>query len=273
MKSQLLIALFPFSFLAGHLGNFFFGERSRIRLLLLRIFAKYVEVPLLRLSYLACVGRLKFLSKFPLTRWLLIYPIALPFGHFGDTGKPIPKEELVKIVKNLEGKIAVGPCRCRIGHKACKHPLETDIVIKTGAPIWLETHPHDYREIDREEAIRIIEDCANQGLFHMVFLHCPIGEAVNEYVICNCCTDGCVPYILNRTLSQKIYPLIKGDWIAVADESLCLVCGECISVCPFGSRKLIDGKTLITDCFGCGLCEHFCKGKATKMAKRDGTDP
>ena len=63
-----------------------------------------------------------------------------------------------------------------------------------------------YRVIDKEEAVRIIEVCASVGMFHMVFLHYLIGGAMNEYVICNCCTDGCVPHILNRALGQEIYP-------------------------------------------------------------------
>jgi len=256
-------ACYIFVFMLGHIVA---GEYNPIRLFLMRIFARYIEVPLLHLSYLACVGRLRLLSKFFLTRWLIVYPIAYPFGHWGDTGRPVPTGELTEMVKGLEGKIAVGPCRCRIGHKACGHPVETDIVIKTGAEVWLEAFPDEYRVIDKEEAVKIVKDCAEQGLFHMVFLHCLVGGAVNEYVICNCCTDGCVPYILNRHLGQPVYPLIKGEWYAQVDPSLCRGCGDCVAVCPFSARRLKEGVPQVLDCFGCGLCAAHCQTGASRMA-------
>ena len=241
------------------------GEHSPIRLALMRVFARFVEVPVLYISYHACVGRLRFLSRFRLTRWLLLYPIAYPFGHYGDTGKPYPTDKLVEMVRGLEGRIAVGPCRCRIGHRACRHPMETDIVIRTGTDVWLEAFPREYRVIEAEEAVRIIEVCASVGMFHMVFLHCLIGGAMNEYVICNCCTDGCVPYILNRSLGQAIYPVVKGDWRATADAGACVACGACVEVCPFAARELKGGKPVVLECFGCGLCAARCPTGATRM--------
>jgi len=84
--------------------------------------------------------------------------------------------------------------------------METDIVIRTGTDVWLKAFPREYRVIDKDEAVRIIEACASVGMFHMVFLHCLIGGALNEYVICNCCIDGCVPYILNRSLGRISTP-------------------------------------------------------------------
>ncbi|MFH1149856.1 MAG: 4Fe-4S binding protein [Actinomycetota bacterium] len=251
---------------AAMLGHIVSGEHSPIRLFLMRVFARYIEVPVLHLSYLACVGRLKFLSRFFLTRWLLLYPIAYPFGHYGDTGRPVPADELIEMVKGLEGKIAVGPCRCRMGHRACAHPMETDIVIRTGTDVWLEAFPTIYREISRQEAVGIIRECAEQGLFQMVFLHCLLGGAVNEYVICNCCTDGCVPYILNRTLGQDVYPLVKGDWRAAVNPEACRACRTCVEVCPFSARVLVDGTPRVLECFGCGLCAANCPHSATTMA-------
>ncbi len=241
------------------------GEYSPIRLWLMRIFARFIEVPILHLSYLACVGRLRFLANFFLTRWLFIYPIAYPFGHYGDTGKPMPYKDVIELIQSLDGKIAVGPCRCRIGHRACDHPMETDIVIKTGAPVWLEVFPHEYREISKEKACRIIQECANLGMFHMVFMHCLIGGARNEYVICNCCVDGCVPYILNRKLGQKIFPLIKGNKVASVDPGRCEGCGKCVEACPFDARRIINGKITVRECYGCGLCERYCPENATRM--------
>jgi ferredoxin len=257
-------ALLPLALLLAHMVT---GEHSPLRLFLMRVFARYIEVPVLHLSYLACAGRLKFLSRFFLTRWLLVYPIAYPFGHYGDTGRPVPTGRLVEMVNALDGPIAVGPCRCRIGHRACSHPIDTDIVMKTGTRVWLDAFPGEYREISAREAVDIIEECAALGMFHMVFLHCLIGGAVNEYVICNCCTDGCVPYILNRSLGQRAFPLVKGEWRARVDGTECVRCGRCVEVCPFSARVLTGAGPQVADCFGCGLCAAGCKSGASKMTE------
>lgn len=258
MKAALLLP----ALLLGHIIT---GEYGPVRLFFMKVFARYIEVPLLHLSYMACVGRLRFLSRFSLTRLLIVYPIAYPFGHWGDTGRPVPVDELLKMVDELPGKIAVGPCRCRIGHKACDHPLETDIVIRTGADVWLEAFPHKYRVIDKEETKGIIGDCAERGMFHVVFMHCLVGGAVNEYVICNCCTDGCVPYILNRRLGQTIFPLEKGERRATVKTEECERCGTCVRVCPFSARRLDHGVPRVLECYGCGLCASNCPSGATRM--------
>lgn len=249
------------------LGHIVSGEHSRIRMFLMRVFARYIEVPVLHLSYLACVGPLRFLSKFFLTRWLIVYPIAYPFGHYGDTGRPIPAPQLLELIDSLEGPIAVGPCRCRMGHRACGHPMDTDIVIKTGTEVWLDAFPYAYRKIDKDEAKSIVSECASQGMFQMVFLHCLIGGAMNEYVICNCCTDGCVPYILNRTLGQDIFPLVKGEWTATVEPGRCLRCGSCVEVCPFAARVLDESGPRVLECYGCGLCASGCDAGASRMVR------
>ena len=201
------LALLGLSLLPAHLVA---GEHSPVRMFLMRIFARWVEVPLLRLTYEGCVGHLRFLTRIPPLEKLLAWGVAYPFSHWGDTGRPIPHSRLVEYLRELEGDIAVGPCRCRIGHRACGHPVDTDIVIRTGTRVWLEAFPREYRLISRQEALDIVDECARLGMFHMVFLHCMLGGAVNEYVICNCCTDGCVPYIANRTFGQERFPPGQG---------------------------------------------------------------
>lgn len=248
-------------------GHLIAGEYSPVRLFLLRVFARWIEVPLLHLTFLACRGRLRFLTRFPPTRLLLAWAVAYPMGHWGDTGRPVPKDKLVEMVEGLEGDIAVGPCRCRVGHKACDHLMESDIVIKTGTRVWMEAFPEEYRLISKREAVDIIEQCSRQGMFHMVFLHCMLGGMVNEYVICNCCTDGCVPYIANRTFGQMYFSLVKGDFRATVERGSCIACGNCVEVCPFDARMLKGDEPLVLDCFGCGLCLPSCRGGATRMTK------
>jgi ferredoxin len=102
----------------------------------------------------------------------------------------------------------------------------------------------------------------------MVFIHCPVNRE-NEYVICNCCTCGCVPYILNRELGQRVYPLLRGDFVARTDPGRCTGDGACVDACPFDARALVDGRAqLVSTCFGCGRCVDACPEQAIEMHGR-----
>jgi ferredoxin len=179
-------------------------------------------------------------------------------GRVGDTGRPTPTAEVLRMIDELEGSIAVGPCRCRIAHYSCDHPLETDIVIRTGVEAWTRAFPKEYRLIGKDEAKRIVSECQRAGLWQMVFVHCPVNEE-NEYVICNCCECGCVPYIVNQELGQRVYPLLHGHFEAGVMAERCTGHGTCVDACPFDVLGMADGKArLVGTCLGCGRCVDAC---------------
>ncbi len=241
------------------------GEYSRLRRWSLYLFARYLELPLLAWSYHLLRGRWKRWGANPLLRTVLGWGIAAPFGYLGDTARPVPYPQILELVDHLEGPIAVGPCRCRSTHHGCDHPLETDIVIRTGVAAWTAAFPHEYRLISKDEARQIITECHRLGMWQMVFVHCPV-ERTNEYVICNCCTCGCVPYILNRELGQRRYPLLRGDFVSRTDLERCMGRGDCVAACPFSARALVDGQArLVGPCFGCGRCVSACPEGAIQM--------
>jgi len=241
------------------------GEHSRFRRWTLYLFARYLELPSLGWGYQILRGRYRRMGQKRLVRGVLRWAVAAPFGYLGDSGRPMPTPKVLELLDGLEGPIAVGPCRCRGTHHGCNHPLETDIVIRTGVEAWSRAFPHDYRLIGKQEAKGIVEECRRQGLWQMVFVHCPVNQE-NEYVICNCCTCGCVPYILNRELGQRAYPLLKGKWASVTDPARCTGHGACVAACPFGARALQDSKAqLVSPCFGCGLCVDACPERAIAL--------
>ena len=243
------------------------GEQSRFRRFLLYVFARYVEVPLLRTCYHLLRGNGRWIGKRKWFRSPAALLLARPFGYLGDTGKPMPFDEALSLIDALDGPLGVGPCRCRTGHGACPHPLETDIVIRTGFHAWMKAFPKEYREITKEEAKTIVRTAHSLGMFHMVFVHCPV-NLYNEYAICNCCTCGCVPYIINRDLSQMNYPLIDGYFLAATDRTKCRACRQCIETCPFSAREIVLGKGKTAgNCFGCGLCHYACPEGAIEMVR------
>ncbi len=283
------------------------GENSRLRRWGLYLFARYLEMPLLYFGYHLLRGRYRRLGANRLVRAIMSWGVVAPFGYAGDTARPMPASEVLRLIDAQEGPIAVGPCRCRAAHRACDHPLETDIVIRTGVEAWTRAFPHEYRQISKAKAKAIVSECSRLGMWPMVFVHCPVHEhghapggthalspgsdshrpsspgndlphpsplpqgrggerPRNEYVICNCCTCGCVPYILNRDLGQQIYPLLRGAYVAETDLARCTGGGECVEVCPFDVRALVDGKAqLVAACFGCGVCVEACPEQAIVM--------
>jgi NAD-dependent dihydropyrimidine dehydrogenase PreA subunit len=250
------------------------GEQSRLRRWGLHVFARHLEMPLLAWAYRLLRGRFRRFGENRLVRAVLSWCVAAPFGYLGDTARPMPAPEVQRLIDGLDGPIAIGPCRCRSAHGGCDHPLETDIVIRTGVEAWTRAFPREYRPIDKEEAKQIVAKCARQGMWPMVFVHCPVGAHKdphnhdNEYVICNCCTCGCVPYILNRDLGQRAYPLLRGAYVADTLPDRCTGHGTCVRVCPFGVRALQDGTAyLVEPCFGCGVCATVCPEQAIVMTK------
>jgi NAD-dependent dihydropyrimidine dehydrogenase PreA subunit len=276
------------------------GEASRLRRRSLYIFARYIEMPLLRWGYALLRGRLRPVGYNPLVRAMLRRAVAMPLGYAGDTARPMPLAQVQRLVDELDGPMAVGSCRCRTAHGACDHPLETDIVFRTGVEAWTRAFPDEYRSIGKEEAKEILARCGELGMWPMVFVHCPVHEhghsrstrgsdafsltgplpqgraaygPANEYVICNCCTCGCVPFILNRDLGQEAYPLLRGAYVARTDTDRCTGHGRCVAACPFGVRTVVDGKAqLVEPCFGCGLCVTACPEGAIEMEVSGGVD-
>lgn len=247
------------------LGHVVIGETSLFRRMMLYIFARYIEVPLLRISYHFLRGKWKKIGDIKLFRRLMGFFLAKPFGYLGDTARPVPYAYILQYIDEIDGPIAVGPCRCRMGHKACDHPMETDIVLRTGYNAWMRAFPKQYRTISKEEAKKIITQTHHLNMFHMVFIHCPI-NLYNEYVVCNCCTCGCVPYIINRELTQINFPLIDGYFMAITNRNRCKGCEQCVKICPFDARSILNGRSRTSsNCFGCGLCYYVCPEQAISL--------
>lgn len=240
------------------------GEGRPLQRKGLYMLARYLELPFLWVSYRLLRGKWKRFGDIPVVRHFFSEFIAKPVAIHGDTGSPLPYREVLKHIDELEGAIAVGTCRCRITNDGCDHPLETDIVVRTGEEAFRKAFPDVYRPITKEKAKKIVTDCHDAGLFPMVFYHCP-STGVVEYAICNCCPCGCAIHILNHELGDETFPLKRGEWTAETDVDRCTGDGACVDICPFDAREVIDGKVVTHDCFGCGLCEDACPEDAIKM--------
>jgi ferredoxin len=239
------------------------GETSPIRLGILKFYAKR-EVKLLALLYRLLNSRL---IGNRLIRELVYWILVVPTARWAVTGTPVAPQDLEEFVTSLSpGRIAIGPCRCRLAHGACDHPLETDIVIKQGFGIWSDLFPRDYREITAAEAVELCRGYHEKGLAQITYKFMDVGSNDNYFVVCNCCKDGCLPLLALDFYGPDKYPFHRGTRRAAVDSTKCRGCGTCIEVCPFGARELSGGVSVITECFGCGLC-----GRAHPTSSRKDT--
>ncbi|MBC7228863.1 MAG: 4Fe-4S dicluster domain-containing protein [Actinobacteria bacterium] len=253
-----------------HWGDAFIEEHSPLRLFMLKHYAR-IEVRLL--SVLFWILNLQY--RFPVfgRTWVkrLSYYAAGKFvGEHMVAGQVMTLEEMLEFIDGLpdENLIAVGPCRCRLATRACDHPMETDIYILTGAPIWLEVFPKDYRPIDKEETKRIVRESYGIGLVPMVDRHMYYRGNANYFVICNCCGCACVPIRGYRYYKEVGFRFIPSTYRSVVDLERCEGCGTCVEVCAFEERRLIDGRAQVLSCQGCGQCVRACPNRANRMVGR-----
>ena len=250
----------------GHI----YSEKNKIRQFLLKCYA-FKEVELLQLLF--WVSGLSIMKQ-ALFRKPFYYLFAHVLGSRGVVCMAATLEETNRFIDELqeEHRMAVGPCRCRVGNKNCDHEIMTDIVIKEGVRIWQEDlFPEDYRIITREEAKKIVKESREAGMIQCIDRHMYFKRSENFFVICNCCKESCVPIVAYRVFKDEPYNFHPSLSVSANDKQKCSVCMACIDACPFEERALLEDENVIkiNNCQGCGLCVDVCPNGANWMILRE----
>jgi Pyruvate/2-oxoacid:ferredoxin oxidoreductase delta subunit len=181
-----------------------------------------------------------------------------------DPREILPIDVISEMIKREE-LIVVADCYCRstkeLLGEACGHPLETCFYFSKLAKIKLESGYA--RQIDYEEAMRILRNCEEQGLVHNVS-NCD----GNIETLCNCCNCSCA---VMRAI-QRGQKNVGGPsrFVVAFDEQSCNACGLCLDVCNVENIELVDGKLSIdfANCIGCGQCVSHCPEGSLYMVLR-----
>lgn len=168
----------------------------------------------------------------------------------------LPYEECRQLIER-SSRLAVVKCPCRLSQQQCDAPLEACIQLDRGAEYAID-RGHG-REIDRDEALDILQRAEEAGLIHMTE-NKGFGNA-----ICNCCTCCCEMFRLVKH-SKKQWILSPSRWRAVIDARACTACGACIDECPVDALSL-EAIAVVDPalCIGCGLCTRHCPVTAIAM--------
>ncbi|MBK7918728.1 MAG: 4Fe-4S binding protein [Chloroflexi bacterium] len=174
-------------------------------------------------------------------------------------------EELVRSQKH----IVVAPCICRqerqtVG-EGCKKPLETCLSFGTAADYYQRNGLG--REIDQEEALKILKQANRAGLVLQ-----PSNSQKASFICC-CCGDCC-----GVLRSAKLHPqpasVLASAFFAEVDAALCNGCGACTRRCQMDAVEMVAETAVLNldRCIGCGLCVSTCPTKALALVRKPETD-
>jgi ferredoxin len=179
----------------------------------------------------------------------------------------LPHEEIGPIV-DATTKIALAHCPCRmsatvLGRTDCQHSLEVCIKYDEMAEFVISRGLA--REISKDEARHILEDCEREGLVHMV----DNAQGGIKHT-CNCCGHYCwnVGIIRRRRIPRDT--LMAVYFTRETNSEECIGCGACGEICPVDGVKLKDDKAQVDLdwCIGCGVCAVSCPTGAISLNRR-----
>jgi ferredoxin len=160
----------------------------------------------------------------------------------------------------------VRDCICRVQKRligeSCEHSVENCLVFAPMPGVFDKSD--DIRPVTREEAGRILQQAADEGLVHST-----LNQQDQIYYICNCCTCSCG---VMRGVAEFRVPtaVAHSDFRVTIDADRCTGCGACIRRCQFKALTK-DGDLAVADytrCVGCGVCVPACPVEAMSMERR-----
>ncbi len=195
------------------------------------------------------------------------YSRVIPVGRVVENRQEIlPHEQAAKVVENQE-YLALTTCYCRheaeLLGKACGAPKDVCLIFGPFARYVVERGLA--REIDRPQALKVLERAEDAGLVHV-----SDNLARGANFICNCC--GCCCLFL-KTITALDAPgsVAPAAWLAVVEPAECSACGACVDACQVQAVSQQDDDPAQVDperCLGCGLCATACAFGAITMERR-----
>ncbi|MFQ5975108.1 MAG: 4Fe-4S dicluster domain-containing protein [Candidatus Hydrothermarchaeales archaeon] len=180
------------------------------------------------------------------------------------SGQIIPIEEATKVLELVENP-ALLPCVCRelVGDESY-----TCLNFGLIPELYEKSNPNSsIEEISTNSAIRRLNKWNKEGLYQLILYY----NAPYIATICNCSSLTCTAFKERHVMGTKT-TMIKSEFVARINPTLCNGCKICLLRCQFGAirydfdreKAFID----IRECYGCGLCKTGCDQKAIDLIDR-----
>ncbi len=165
-------------------------------------------------------------------------------------------------------------CICRDSLSCENYPVDLGCLFLGEAARGI--NPKLGRSVTREEALRHVRRCREEGLFHLIgrnkidSVWLNVGPGEKLLTICNCCPCCCVWTIIPDIADRISDCLTRMPGLRIAVTDRCTGCGTCTETCFAGAIHLENGRAVIDDsCKGCGHCAAACPEGAVEVRIED----
>jgi Pyruvate/2-oxoacid:ferredoxin oxidoreductase delta subunit len=166
--------------------------------------------------------------------------------------------EKAKELAFKEKRFWVSNCGCREGKGKCERS-RIDVCLMF---YDIGSSGSGKREITLTDLLTIFEEAESKKLVTRPFRNDKDKNLTEG--ICFCC-DDCCGYFTNPAEICD-----KGELVESTNMDKCNFCGDCVAVCHFGARKMVNDELQMAsdNCYGCGLCAEVCPENCVEMVKR-----
>jgi ferredoxin len=178
-------------------------------------------------------------------------------------------DEVTALLEKSDGPFVILDCICRKKKRMtggdCQMTDRRETCLGMGKMAETVLMSDIGREIDRAEAMAVIEANQNDGLILQ-----PSNTAQSDF-ICSCCGCCCGMLQMHHSLPKPV-DFWASNYFARVDRAACNGCGICTRRCQARAMDVPDKKKPaqvdLNRCLGCGHCISACPQEAITLEKK-----
>jgi len=261
-------------------------------------FLIYIKIPVVKLRFKDSNTHSFILSRFPFFRGMSqqaaaakkeeekevkenfggYIPVNTPLGDFENVVVPY---KVFESFINKASNIILRTCPCRERGNCQDHEIELGCIFMGDDTFNMAVSEGQSYVATKEQALEHTRKAIENGLIPLIGRY--VAEAEGSGVkdtghflsCCFCCTCCCIvaktaEYASSSVRGTGEYKKIEGLEYKL-DPAKCVGCGDCVEVCAFDAREIVEGKSSLNPdyCIGCGRCVDVCPNGALSIVVED----